>query len=68
MEIVATFTLEETSKDCIIYKNISSTEERYYAASYERGTMYSNLNTDFSEEEKQMLNKIFVSLKNGGSK
>lgn len=66
MEIVATFRLEETSKDCIIYKNLNSSDEHYYAATYDSGTNYSNLNTDFNEDEKQALNKIFEAIKNGG--
>lgn len=66
MEIVATFRLEETSKDCIIYKSLNANDEHYYAASYDANTNYSNLDTNFSEEEKQQLNKIFETLKNGG--
>ena len=41
MEVVATFKLEETSKDCIIYKSIS--DEKYYAASYDADSDYSLL-------------------------
>ena len=64
MEVVATFRLEETSKDCIIYKRINDT--KYYAASYDSNTDYSNLNTNFSEVEKEQLNKIFEALNYGG--
>lgn len=65
MEIVATFRLEETSKDCIIYKSLNSKEEHYYAASYDKNTNYSNLDTNFSEHEKEQLNKIFKALDMG---
>ena len=64
MEVVATFKLEETSKNCIIYKSIS--DEKYYAASYDTDSDYSNLNTDFTESEKEQLNKIFNKLSHGG--
>lgn len=64
MEVVATFKLEETSKDCIIYKSIS--DEKYYAASYDADLDYSNLNTDFTESEKEQLSKIFNKLSHGG--
>jgi len=66
MEIVATFRLEETSKDCIFYKSLNSNDEHYYAASFEKDADYSNLNTNFSEYEKEQLNKIFETLKYGG--
>ena len=66
MEIVATFRLEETSKDYIIYKSLNSNDEHYYAASYDKDTDYSNLDTNFSEREKEQLNKIFETLKYGG--
>ena len=66
MEIVATFRLEETSKDCIFYKNLNSNDEHYYAASYDKDTEYSNLDTNFSEHEKEQLNKIFETLKYRG--
>lgn len=32
MEVVTTFKLEKTEKNCIIYKNLN--EERFFAASY----------------------------------
>ena len=64
MEIVATFRLEETSKDYIIYKSLYSNDEHFYVASYDRNSNHSNLHTNFSEEEKQQINKIFETLKN----
>lgn len=64
MEVVATFKLEESSKNCIIYKSIH--DQKYYAASYDTDSDYSNLNTDFSESEKEQLNKIFNTINSGG--
>ena len=49
MEVVATFKLEETQKPCIIYKSINTPEEKYYAASYDENTEFSNLNMNFTE-------------------
>lgn len=66
MEVVAAFRLEDTSKDCIIYKSLL--ENKYYAASYENNLNYSNLNTEFTEKEKEQLNKIFEALNYGGEK
>lgn len=62
MEVVATFKLEETQKQCIIYKNVNSIDEKYYAASYDENTEYSNLNINFTEEEKEQLNEIVKEL------
>lgn len=64
MEVVATFKLEETAKNCIIYKSLN--DQKYYAASYNADSDYSNLNTDFSDSEKEQLNKIFNVLISGG--
>jgi len=64
MEVVATFRLEDTSKDCIIYKDLQ--ENKYYAASYNSDLDYSNLNTEFTEKEKEQLNQIFEALNYGG--
>ena len=64
MEVVATFKLEETSKNCIIYKSLNS--EKYYAASYNDDLDYSSLNTDFTDKEKEQLNQIFKALNYGG--
>ena len=66
MEVVATFRLEDSEKDCIIYKSLL--ENKYYAASYEGESEYSNLNTEFTEKEKEQLNKIFETLNYGGEK
>ena len=68
MEVVATFKLEETQKPCIIYKNINSIDEKYYAASYDEDTEYSNLNTNFTEKEKEQLNEIVKTLIMGEEK
>lgn len=64
MEVVATFKLEETSKDYIIYKSLN--DNKYYAASYDSGSEYSNLNTILTDKEKEQLNQIFNSLNYGG--
>lgn len=64
MEVVATFRLEESAKDCIIYK--SNNNNKYFAASYDANSDYSKFNTNFSEKEKEQLNIIFNELKNGG--
>lgn len=64
MEVVATFRLEETAKDCIIYKALN--DERYYAASYNGDSDYSSLNTKFTDKEKEQLNEIFKTLNYGG--
>ena len=64
MEVVATFKLVDTSKDCIIYKSLL--ENKYYAASYDADLDYSILNTEFTEKEKEQLNKIFAELNYGG--
>ena len=64
MEVIATFKLEETAKNCIIYKSLNS--EKYYAASYNDDLDYSSLNTDFTDKEKEQLNKIFKALNYGG--
>ena len=66
MEVVATFRLEDTGKDCIIYKDLQG--NKYYAASYNGDLDYSNLNTEFTENEKEQLNQIFKILNYGGEK
>ena len=64
MEVVATFRLEDTSKDCIIYKDLQG--NKYYAASYNNDDLdYTNLNTEFTEKEKNQLNQIFETLNYG---
>ena len=60
MEVVATFQLEKSFKNCIIYKNVN--ENKYYAASYDRDLDLSRLNTDFTDNEKEQLNHIFETL------
>lgn len=64
MEVVTTFRLEETSKNCIIYKDLN--ENQYYAASYNGDEEYVKLDTNFSENEKEKLNIIFKKLNLGG--
>ena len=64
MEVISTFKLESTGKDCMIYKSVESGD--YFAASYEGEGDYGNFNTDFSDEEIEELNKVFDALVNGG--
>lgn len=66
MEVVAIFKLEESNKDCIIYKNLDEQKPKYYAASYDKGSDSSHLNTDFTEKEKEQLNKLFEVMIKGG--
>ena len=65
MEVVATFRLEDTLKNCIIYKSLS--DNNYYAASYSDDSDITKLNTDFSDTEKEQINKIFDKLNLGGN-
>ena len=62
MEVVMAFKLEETQKPCIIYKSINLNDGKYYAASYDEDTEYSNLNTNFTDKEKEQLNTIVKEL------
>ncbi|HOO67867.1 MAG TPA: hypothetical protein PLC53_00660 [Bacilli bacterium] len=62
MELVVAFTLD--SKNCIIYKSTDG-KETYYAASYTDDD-YKNLNTNFTNEEKEKIRKIFNKLNLGG--
>ncbi len=66
MEVVATFRLEESSKNIIIYKELDN--DKYYAASYNErdDSNYTDLNTDFTDKEKEQLNKLFDKLIKGG--
>lgn len=66
MKVVTTFRLEESSKNIIIYKELDN--DKYYAASYkEKGdSNYADLNTDFTNKEKEQLSKIFDELIRGG--
>lgn len=66
MEVVATFKLESTSKNYIIYKSLF--ENKYYAASYNNSLDYSNLDTNLTDKEKILLNEIFKTLNYGGKK
>ncbi len=63
MEVVLTFRLEESKKDCIVYKSII--DKKFYAASYDSNNDYTKLNTDFTDEEKVQINNIFESLTMG---
>lgn len=62
MEVVMTFRLEESNKDCIIYKD---TNERYYAGYYNSDLENSELYVDFTDLEKEQLKIIFNELHEG---
>ena len=64
MEVVATFRLEDSKKECIIYKSMN--DNKFYAASYEGDSDLCNLNTEFTDKEKEQLNEIFKKLNYGG--
>ena len=57
MEIVAAFRLEDSGKDCIIYRGLS--DNKYFAASYSGDLEYASLDTNFTDQEKEQLNHIF---------
>ena len=63
MEVVITFKLEESNKNCIIYKNIKSEDERYYAAQYDKNNDITTLDTNFTDIEKEQINTIFKNIK-----
>lgn len=64
MKVVATFKLEDSAKNCIIYKSLN--DQKYYAASYDASSDISKFDTNFSEKEKEQLNFIFDTLHLGG--
>lgn len=64
MQVVMAFKLESTQKKYIIYKH--PTKDLYYVASYDGENDYSNLSTNFTEAEKEELQKVFESVKIGG--
>ncbi len=56
MEVVTTFTLEEFDYNYIIYRELD--KSHYYIAKY-KGENFVNLNTDLSNEELILCNKVF---------
>lgn len=62
MEVVMTFRLEESNKDCIIYKDINNIN---YAGYYNSNEENSELYTDFTDAEKEQLKVIFNELNEG---
>lgn len=60
MELILDFKLQQFNKNYIFYKSVNDNDV-YYAASYEeeKNEGYSNLDTNLSEEEKEILNGIF---------
>lgn len=63
MELVTTFRLELSDKDCIIYKCLN--DDKYYAASYTGNYNKSKLNHDFNEKEKLIINDILKTILGG---
>lgn len=64
MELLAQFNLEQFNKNYIIYKNLDKNNLHFYAASYEMTDEgYSNLNVDLTQEEKNAINAVFLSLR-----
>ena len=66
MEVILAFKLEESGKDCIIYK--SEIDKQYYAAAYNKDTDYTDLDTNFTDKEKDQIQAIFATLNGGGIK
>ncbi len=61
MEVLSTFKLKTSGKDCMIYKSMETGD--YFAAAYD-GKDYGDFNTDFTEEEVEELNKVFDEMVN----
>lgn len=62
-ELVATFRLELSNKDCIIYKSLN--DDKYYAASYTGDFNKAKLNHNFNEKEKLIINDILKTILGG---
>jgi len=61
MEVISTFKLESSGKNCMIYKSLETGD--YFAASY-NGEDYGDFDTDFTDEEVEELNKVFDKIVN----
>ena len=66
MELLLQLRLEEFDRNYIIYKSCDN-NLRYYSASYDGNddNNFSNLNTDLSDKEKEILNEVFNKMKDG---
>jgi uncharacterized protein YrzB (UPF0473 family) len=62
MEIVSAFTLNESGKNCLIYRSNSN---EYFAASYDQLNDEIDLNTDFTNYEKEQIEQVFNTLYGG---
>lgn len=62
MEIIASFKLNESGKNCLVYRSNSN---EYYAASYDNLSDGMDLNTDFSDYEKEQIERVFETLYGG---
>jgi hypothetical protein len=70
MELLSKLQLEQFNRKYIFYKNCDESNPHYYVASYEDegDSDFSNLNVDFSDKEKEVLNEIFSKIKKGDFK
>ena len=66
MEVIMAFKLEESGKDCLIYK--SNVDNKYYAASYNKDLDYTDLDTNFTDREKDQIQAVFNTFNGGGIK
>ena len=62
MEIITNFKLNSTGKNCLIYR---SNNDEYFAASYDELKDETDLNTNFTDEEKEQIVKVFDTLYGG---
>jgi len=62
MEVISTFKLKTSGKDCMIYKSVESGD--YFAAAYDGEGDEGDFNTDFTPEEVEELNKVFDEIVN----
>ena len=66
MEVIMAFKLEESGKDCLIYK--SNIDNKYYAAAYNKDLDYTDLDTNFTDREKDQIQAVFNTFNGGGIK
>lgn len=59
MEVVITFELQEFKRHYIIYREINKKDSEYYAARFNPDTSYSELDTNLSDSEKKIIQKVF---------
>ena len=59
MELITSFRLNDSGKNCLIYR---SNSDEYYAASYDELNDEIDLNTNFTDNEKDQIVKVFDTL------